>query len=63
MSDKPERRLNVRLDPETHKALRLKAAEEDKSIQDLVEDWLRQNLGLPPRTSEEGKKGGVCFAS
>lgn len=60
--DKPPKRLNVRLDAETHRALRLKAAAEDKSIQDLVEDWLRQYLSLPPRPPDEGAKGGVCFA-
>jgi len=38
------RRATVYLDPALHRALRLKAAETDKSISDLVNDAVRQNL-------------------
>jgi len=57
-----DRRLNVRIDPETHKALRLAAAEQDKSIQALVEEWLREKLNLPTNPRDEGRKGGFCAA-
>lgn len=55
------RRLNVRIDPDVHKALRLAAAEQDQSIQSLVEFWLREKLNLPA-PPDEGSKGGACFA-
>ncbi len=38
------RRSTVYLDPELHRALRLKAAETDRSISDLVNDALRSAL-------------------
>jgi hypothetical protein len=38
------RRATIYLDPALHRALRLKAAETDKSISDLVNDAVRQNL-------------------
>jgi hypothetical protein len=38
------RRATIYLDSELHKALRLKAAELDKTISDLVNDAVRQNL-------------------
>jgi len=38
------RRATIYLDAELHRALRLKAAEMDKSISDLVNDAVRQNL-------------------
>ena len=38
------RRSTVYLDSELHRALRVKAAETDKSISDLVNDAVRQNL-------------------
>jgi plasmid stability protein len=38
------RRATVYLDPDLHRALRIKAAETDKSISDLVNDAVRQNL-------------------
>lgn len=61
MTEDP-RRLNIRLDRATHRALRLRAAEEDKSIQELVEEWLREKLGLTQ--PDEGRKGGVlCCAA
>ncbi len=38
------RRATIYLDPDLHRALRVKAAETDKSISDLVNDAIRQNL-------------------
>lgn len=38
------RRATVYLEPELHRALRLKAAETDQSISDLVNDAIRQTL-------------------
>ena len=38
------RRATVYLDPDLHRALRVKAAETDKSISDLVNDAVRSNL-------------------
>lgn len=38
------RRATIYLDPELHRALRLKAAETDKSISELVNDAIRQDL-------------------
>jgi predicted HicB family RNase H-like nuclease len=42
-----ERRLNVRVSPEVHEALRKEAADRDISPQQLVEDWLCKRFGLP----------------
>lgn len=55
--DEKERRLNVRVDPETHRALRMEAARQDRTIQEVVEEWLRERLGLPVKP-DEGQKGG-----
>ena len=38
------RRATVYLDPELHRALRVKAAETDQSISDLVNSAIRQTL-------------------
>lgn len=38
------RRATIYLDPDLHRALRVKAAETDRSISDLVNDAVRQNL-------------------
>jgi hypothetical protein len=38
------RRATVYLDPELHRALRVKAAETDKTISDLVNEAVRRNL-------------------
>ena len=38
------RRATVYLDPDLHRALRVKAAETDKSVSDLVNDAVRLNL-------------------
>ena len=39
-----ERRTTIYLDSELHKALRLKAAETERSISDLVNEAVRRNL-------------------
>jgi predicted transcriptional regulator len=38
------RRTTIYLDPDLHRALRIKAAETDRSISDIVEEAVRQNL-------------------
>jgi plasmid stability protein len=38
------RLATVYLDPELHRALRVKAAETDRSISDLINDAVRRNL-------------------
>ena len=38
------RRTTVYFDPDIHRALRLKAAESDRSISDLVNDAVREQL-------------------
>lgn len=40
----PTRRATVYLDAEVHRALRLKAAETESTISDLVNDAVRQSL-------------------
>ena len=40
------RTIIVRLAPQTHKALRIKVAEEDTSIQKWVESLIEQTLGI-----------------
>lgn len=40
------RTIIVRLSPSTHKALRIRVAEEDKSIQKWVEALIEEALGL-----------------
>ena len=47
----------VRLTPETHKALRIKVAEEDTSIQKWVEALIERTLGIGPAETKGG--GGV----
>lgn len=39
-----QKRATVYFDPQLHKALRLKAAETDRSISDLVNEAVRQGL-------------------
>ena len=54
------RTIIVRLTPETHKALRIKVAEEDTSIQQWVEALIERELGLRDagkRASESPKSG------
>jgi predicted HicB family RNase H-like nuclease len=54
------RTIIVRLTPETHKALRIKVAEEDTSIQQWVEALVERELGIRDtgkRASESLKSG------
>lgn len=44
MSDTPAKRVTVYFDPALHRALRLKAAETDRSISNLVNDAIRAAL-------------------
>jgi hypothetical protein len=48
------RTVIVRLTPETHKALRIKVAEEDTSIQKWVEGLIERELGI----GQAAAKGG-----
>ena len=41
------RLIHIRLKPETHKRLRVRAAEEDVSIQDWVESLIETGLTVP----------------
>jgi predicted HicB family RNase H-like nuclease len=49
------RTVIVRLTPETHKALRIKVAEEDTSIQKWVEALIERELGV----GQGATKGGA----
>lgn len=44
MTNEPAKRATVYFDPSLHRALRLKAAETDRSISDLVNDAIRAAL-------------------
>lgn len=46
------RTIIVRLTPETHKALRIRVAEDDTSIQKWVESLLERELGVGPASSK-----------
>ena len=59
MPEDKEKRLNVRVDPRLHKALRVKAAEDDVTLQELVEAYLWKLAGLKP--PDEGAKGGALY--
>jgi len=44
MTDQTQKRATVYFDPELHRALRLKAAETDSSISELVNDAVKTSL-------------------
>ncbi len=46
-SQEEARLIHIRLKPETHKRLRVRAAEEDISIQDWVESLIEAVLAAP----------------
>jgi predicted HicB family RNase H-like nuclease len=48
------RTIIVRLPPETHKALRVKVAEEDTSIQKWVEVLIERELGVGQAATKAG---------
>jgi hypothetical protein len=48
------RLITVRLSPRTHRALRIRVAEEDTSIQQWVEALIERELGVT-RDREEGR--------
>ena len=48
------RTVIVRLTPETHKALRIKVAEEDTSIQKWVEALIERTLGVGQAAAKTG---------
>jgi len=48
------RTVIVRLTPETHKALRIKVAEEDTSIQKWVEALIERELGIGQVAAKAG---------
>ena len=54
------RTVIVRLSPETHRALRIRVAEEDTSIQKWVEALLERELGLAEasRKAAKSQRGG-----
>lgn len=55
-SQKGARMIHVRLKPETHKRLRVRAAEEDISIQEWVEVLIETGLAAP---KADGARGGL----
>ena len=42
--EKPERMIHIRLKPDTHRRLRVRAAEEDVTIQDWVMELIEREL-------------------
>ena len=48
------RTIIVRLTPETHRALRIKVAEEDTSIQKWVEALIERELGVGQASAKAG---------
>ena len=48
------RTIIVRLTPETHKALRIKTAEEDTSIQKWVEELIERQLNVDQTATRAG---------
>ena len=50
------RTIIVRLRPETHKALRIKVAEEDTSIQAWVEALIERELGIGQAAAKSGDR-------
>jgi hypothetical protein len=54
------RRATVYLDPDLHRALRVKAAETDQSISDLVNAAVRLNLA---EDAEDSSHTGSCCRS
>jgi len=59
------RRATVYLDPKLHRALRVRAAETDRSISDLVNSAVRQTLyedaGDPATFQARAKEPGIDF--
>ena len=53
-SQEEARLIHIRLKPETHKRLRVRAAEEDISIQDWVEALIETGLAAP-KTGNDGR--------
>jgi predicted HicB family RNase H-like nuclease len=51
------RTVIVRLSPETHKALRVRVAEEDTSIQKWVEALIERTLGVGQAAAKPGGVG------
>ncbi len=57
-SQEDARLIHIRLKPETHKRLRVRAAEEDVSIQDWVEALIETGLTAPnPDTDGRTARG------
>jgi len=52
-SQRDARLIHIRLTPETHRRLRVRAAEEDVSIQDWVAALIETGLN-EPRTNNDG---------
>ena len=50
------RTVLVRLKPETHRALRIRVAEEDTSIQQWVEALIEKTLDIRPSKNSYGRK-------
>ena len=61
------KRATVYLDPSLHRALRMKAAETDRSISDLVNDAVQQSLREDAidleAFSDRAKERSLCFES
>jgi plasmid stability protein len=56
------RRATIYLDADLHRALRLKAAETDKSVSDLVNEAVRQNLTSRARSAARSSVGTISIA-
>ena len=52
-----DRTIIVRLSMEAHRALRVRVAEEDTSIQRWVEALIERELGLLPQAAATSRKG------
>ena len=52
------RTIIVRITTETHRALRIRVAEQDTSIQKWVENLVERELGIAEASATKGKGGG-----
>jgi predicted DNA binding CopG/RHH family protein len=43
----PDRRINLKVSPETLRRLKIRAAEESTTMQGLIARWIEENLAKP----------------
>jgi predicted HicB family RNase H-like nuclease len=61
-TDPDERRINLKVDPSTHRRLRLLAVQTGTTLQAMITGWIEEQVGKAEKRAESGAKSASSAA-